>query len=213
MGIGRREFLKFAGMALGGAVFDPMRTIAANGDYYVNMRLGLGFQKPHLWHFDAFKDFGTLLKGQVVENVEPEYEEAFRKDQTSTLVAVVAKYDWEVTRFSPSITVFKNAEDRGNFESLDDLIDGALTGFAEVLKDFEVIDPPAHCELSNCSCVRLKSRWLFQHEKILPTVIHDETLVIDQAPVLYTIHLYDAPSVGDVAEQEFRQFVRSLRIA
>jgi len=213
MGIGRREFLKFAGMVLGGIVLDPLETIAVNGDYYVNMRLGLGFEKPRGWAFQVFKDFGAQLQGQIVENVHPEDEEAFRKDQTSTMVAVISKYDDKFHGFSPSITVFKNEEDRADFGSLDELVDASLNGFSSLLKDFTVVDEPAPHRLSNCTCIRLKSRWLFQHQKITSTVIDDETLVIDQDPLLYTVHLYDAPSIGEETQGEFRHFVRSLRIA
>ncbi len=213
MGIGRREFLKFAGMALGGIVLDPLRAVAVNGNYYVNMKLGLGFEKPDRWCLDTSSDFATLLEGQIVENVVPEDEEAFRRDQTSTLVAVISKYGEEFSRFSPSITVYKNEEDRADFASLDDLIDGALKGSSLLLKDYAVIEPPASWELSNCTCMRWKSRWLFQHRKIPATLIDDETLILDQDPVLYTIHLYDAPRIGEVAQRAFRRFVKSLRIA
>ncbi len=74
-------------------------------------------------------------------------------------------------------------------------------------------EPPRRRHLSNCDCLRFKSRWVFQHEKITPTLIDDETLVIEQGAVLYTIHLYDTPYEGDVAPDEFRQFVESLRLA
>jgi hypothetical protein len=194
MGIGRREFLKFAAIALGGVVLDPLRTIAVNGDYYVNARLGLAFERPYGWELEAYKDFAAQLQGQIVENVHPDDEETFRKDQTSTLVAVVSKYNHMHLGFTPSITVFKNEEDRSDIGSLEELVQGALTGFSLILKDFTVVDAPAPLQLSNCTCIRLKSRWLFQHESLPATLIDDETLVIDQDPVLYTVHLYDAPS-------------------
>jgi hypothetical protein len=213
MGIGRRDFLMFAGMAFGGVITDPLHAIAVSGNYYVNMKLGLGFAKPDKWLFDAFKDFGTLLKGQIVEGVSSEDEEAFRKDQTSTLVAAISKYDDKYVGFSPSITVFKNEEDRADFESLGELVAAALSGFSSLLKDFTVVSPPEAVQLSNCECLRMKSRWVFQHEHVPSTLIEDETLVIDQNPVLYTIHLYDAPSIGEMAQTEFDAFVKSLRIA
>jgi hypothetical protein len=213
MGIGRRNFLKFAAMALGGIVLDPLEAIAVNDNFYINMRLGLGFERPEGWHFDAFKDFGTLLKGQIAEGIQPEDEEEFRKDQTSTLVAVISKYGDKYSGFAPSITVFKNEEDRADFGSLDELIKYAMIGFSSLLKDFTVISPPEPLELSNCECIRLKARWVFQHERIPSTLIEDEILVIDQDPVLYTIHLYDAPSIGEVAQPEFAGFVGSLRLA
>lgn len=200
-------------MALAGIVVDPLRAFEVNGNYYVNMRLGLGFEKPDGWRFESFKDFAAQLKGQVVEGVAPEEEEAFRKDQASTLVAVLSKYDDSHPRFGPGITVYKNEEDRGEFESLDELIEAAMVGFSSLLKDFTVLSHPEPLQLSNCQCMRMKSRWMFQHDRIPSTLIDDETFVIDQDPVLYTIHLYDAPSIGEDAQTEFAEFGRSLRIA
>lgn len=200
-------------MALAGILVDPLRAIAVNGNYYVNMRLGLGFEKPDGWRFESFKDFAALLQGQVVEGIAPEEEDAFRKDQASTLVAMIAKYDDNHPRFSPGITLYKNEEDRAEFESLDELIESALVGFSSLLKDFTVVSHPEPLQLSNCQCMRMKSRWVFQHERIPSTLIEDEALVIDQDPVLYTIHMYDAPSIGEDAQAAFQEFSRSLRIA
>lgn len=200
-------------MAFAGIVADPLRAIAVNGNYYVNMRLGLGFKKPDGWRFESFKDFAALLKGQVIEGIAPEEEETFRKDQASTLVAVISKYDDKHPRFSPGITVYKNEEDRADFDSLDELMQSAIVGFSSLLKDFTVVSSPEPLQLSNCQCMRMKSQWVFQHERIPSTLIEDETLVIDQDPVLYTIHLYDAPSIAEQAQTEFQEFIRSLRIA
>jgi hypothetical protein len=213
MGLGRRAFLKFAATALGGLAVDPATAIAVTGDYYVNTRLGLAFMRPQGWQLQTFQDFATQLKGQIVEGVEPEEEEAFRRDQASTLVATISKYDDSVDRFSPSITVFKNTEDRAGVESLDTLAGQAIAAFSECLKDYAVTEPPLRRELSNCDGLRFKSRWVFQHEKIAPVLIDDEVLVIDQGLVIYTIHLYDTPYEGDSAAEEFSLFRRSLRLA
>jgi hypothetical protein len=215
MGIGRRQFLKFVATALGGMAVDPVKAIALNGDYYVNTRLGLGFIKPSEWRFDAFKDFGTMLEGQIIEGLEADAEEEFRRDHTSTLVATISKYDDSVARFSPSITVFKNREDRESLgcQSFEPLVWDAIDGFAALLKDYEVVEAPTRCKFSNCTSIRFKSRWLFEHRRIQPTVIDDETLIIDQGSVLYTIHLYDSPYTGDTTSREFCRFVKSLRIA
>jgi hypothetical protein len=215
MGIGRREFLKFAVAALGGLMVDPIKTIAVNGDYYVNAKLGLGFMKPSDWTFDVFKDFATLLDGQIIEGIEPDDEEEFRRDQTSTLVAAIAKYNHSIPKFSPSITVFKNQDDRKVLDSLvlDQFVLDAQDGCTTLLKDYEVIEQQTRCEFSKCDARRFKARWLFQHKSIQPTLIDDETLVIDQGTYLYSIHLYDSPYTGDIASKKFRQFVESLHIA
>ena len=126
MGIGRRDFLKFAATALGGLFVDPIRTTAISGDYYVNTRLGLGFMKPGEWAFEAFQDFATKLEGQIVHGLPSGTEETFRRDQASTLVATISKYGATMPKFSPSITVFKNQED---YESIKSCARTKLTDF------------------------------------------------------------------------------------
>jgi hypothetical protein len=215
MGIGRREFLKFVATALGGIVIDPLTPFIVNGDYYVNTTLGLGFIKPSAWKFDLFKDFASILEGQIFQGIEDDAEDEVRRDQASTLVATISKYGDDVARFSPSITVFKNREDREMLESqnIELLVWDAIDGFSTLLKEYAVIEEPVPRTISNCPAIRFKSRWLFEHRKIEPIIIEDEALAIDQGSVLYTIHLYDSPETGDSAPSEFRQFVRSVHIA
>lgn len=216
MGIGRRDFLRFVATALGGLVVDPIRTIAVNGDYYVNTRLGLGFIKPSKWAFEAFQDFAAKLEGQIVHGLQPgAEEEAFRRDQTSTLVATISKYGDTVPKFSPSITVFKNQEDYESLrsESLEQNALDAIEGWTQLVKDYEVVELPSRCEISRCASIRFKSRWVFEHREIQPIMIEDETLAIDQGSVFYTIHLYDSPSTGDATPKEFARFLESLHIA
>jgi hypothetical protein len=72
MGIGRRDFLKFVGMALAGIVVDPLRAIAVNGNYYVNMRLGLGFEKPDGWRLEGHNTIIMIPgRGIICDSVRP----------------------------------------------------------------------------------------------------------------------------------------------
>lgn len=213
MGIGRGEFLRFAAAALGGMALDPLGAATIRDNYYIDPRLGLGFEKPDRWHFNAFKDFRTLLDGQIVENPSPEDEEALLQEQAATLVATLSKIELGIPRFSPAITIFRDEEGKAGYETLEELATAGLVGFSLLLKDFEVIDPPTTRQLSNCECLRFKARWLFRHRDMAPVMIEDETLLIDQVDRLYTIHLYDAPDAGEPAPEEFRRFVNSLRIA
>lgn len=216
MGIGRREFLKFAATALGGLVVDPARVVAVNGDYYVNARLGLGFVKPIGWAFDAFQDFAAKHDGQILQGLPPEADEGeFLRDQASSLVATISKYGDELRQFSPSITVYKN---QGDYEEslsggLERLALHAIDGFAALLRDYEVIEEPRRREVSHCPAIRFKCRWVFEHREIEPILIEDEALAIDDGSRLYTIHLYDSPATGDVARGEFARFLKSLHIA
>jgi hypothetical protein len=215
MGIGRRDFLKFVAAALGGLAVDPIRTIAVNGDYYVNARLGLGFIKPSEWAFDAFQDFAPNLEGQILHCLQPDDADEFRRDQASTLVATIVKRIDSVPRFSPAITVFKNQEDYEIIQSksLEEIALDGVEVWKRLVKNCEVLESPSQCQVSRCHSIRFKCRWVFEHREIQPILIEDETLLIDQGSVAYTIHLYDSPSTGDATPKEFARFKESLRIA
>ncbi|MEW4568677.1 hypothetical protein AB1L88_12500 [Tautonia sp. JC769] len=216
MGIGRREFLKFVATALGGLAIEPGREIAVNGDYYVNTRLGLGFVKPGGWTLDVFRDFAAKHEGQVVQNLPAGVdEEEFRRDQAATMVATISKYGDAVRAFGPSITVFKNREDYPSSMpgSLEALARGGIEGWGNLLREYEVLEAPSRGEVSRCACVRFKARWLFEHRDIEPVVVEDETLLIDQGSLLYTIHLYDSPEAGETAPEEFARFLEGLHLA
>lgn len=217
MGIGRRAFLEFVTTAVGGLILDPMKTIAINGNYYVDTRLGLGFVKPDSWFFEKDQDFSTKLKGQIFEGFElgTDEEEEFRRDQASTLVATISKYDSMSLRFGPSITIFKNQEDYERLKPINlvDILDRFVESNRCLLRNYEVIESPNHYEVSCCASLRFKSRWIFEHRDIEPVLINDQTIVIDQGSTLYTIHLYDSPYTGEDGSNHFSHFVENLHLA
>jgi hypothetical protein len=216
MGIGRREFFKFVAAAFGGMAVDPLQAVAIHGDYFVNTRLGLGFVKPRNWALEAFRDFASELKGQIIQGLPHDVdEEEFRRDQASTLVATVIKYSGAAHRFSPSITVFKNWEDYPEIrpEGLEKLAQYMIEGYSALLKDYEVLEVPRQFEVSRCKAIRFKSRWVFEHNDIEPVLIEDEALAIDQGSHLFSIHMYDSPATGEATPEEFACFLKSLHIA
>lgn len=217
MGIGRRAFLEFVTTAVGGLILDPIKTVSINGDYYVDTSLGLGFVKPNDWLFEKDQDFATKLQGQIVNGFElgTKEEEEFRRDQASTLVATISKYDHMASRFSPSITIFKNQDDYESLKpiNLEGIVDHFVDGCTVLLRDYEVIELPCHHELSRCASVRFKSRWVFEHREIESVLINDQTIMIDQGSALYTIHLFDSPYTGEDTSNQFSRFLKNLHIA
>jgi len=109
MGLGRREFMKLAGMALAGTMIDPLKAIGFNKNYYVNKKFGLILEKPEGWNILSYKDFGKLKSVQLLSE---QYEES--KDEVwETLtdpVLSIAKYALEDKRYecelSPAIHVW-----------------------------------------------------------------------------------------------------------
>lgn len=217
MGIGQHAFEQFVDAVIGGRVRADEQ--AVRGDYFVNRRLGLGFVKPRAWHFRAFEDFYPVVAGQRLEgDLYDEQEEL--ADHAATLVAVVSKYPIEeacadaTVRFSPSITIFSNSEDRSDLPA--DLATTVALGieyFGRVLRDYVILEPPHLLGVSSCPAARYTAEFVFEHRAMQPTRVRDQTLMIDQGTRLYTIHLYDSPATGERIVDEFTAFVGSLHLA
>ena len=213
MGIGRREFLKFTSLALAGALIDPGQLIFANGDYYVNKELGLGFRKPKVWEFEALSGFPYLDRRQILSNLDEDESQALIEDHMDTLVAAMTKYSDAIGKFGPCITIYRNFVDYKIHKS--DMVGMAeewMQDMSLALRDYEYIDLPKNIMVSNCKAMRLKGRYIFEQIRIKPTLIEDEIIGIEHQDSFYTIHLYDSPHTGEVAHKEFDIFKRSLHL-
>src|SRR4030095_14373201 len=128
-----------------------------------NRRLGFGFVKPTGWQFEALKDFGSLMEGQVLSGLDEATQQEILEENASTLMVAISKYDLSATRFGPTITVFLNTEQehlkRANFA---EFVSDAIDGFSAVLTDYEVTEAPSKLQLSNCLCTRFKARFLLK---------------------------------------------------
>jgi len=219
MGIGKLAFLEFVDEAIGSGEHAASRDRTIRGDYFVSHRLGLGFVKPSAWHFHAFEDFFPMLAGQTLKTGSGDDAEDF-EDHASNLVAVISKYpvgeiaEVEYARFSPSITIFSNAEDRDDVAAdFETLVSQGIEYFRETLRDYLILEPPRFQMVSMCPAVRYTAQFVFEHRAIAPTVVRDMTLVIDQGQRVYSVHLYDSPAIGETIGGEFDAFMGSLHLA
>jgi len=219
MGIGKLAFLEFVDEAIGGEEPTEGQDRTIRGDYFVSRRLGLGFVKPSAWYFHAFEDFFPMLAGQTLKTGFGDEAEDLA-EHASNLVAVISKYpvgeiaEGDSTRFSPSITIFSNAEDRdGVAADFGTLVSLGIEYFRENLRDYVILEPPRFQMISMCPAVRYTSQFLFEHRAIVPTVVRDVTLVIDQGQCVFSVHLYDSPATGETIGGEFEAFMGSLHLA
>lgn len=219
MGIGKLAFLAFVDEAVGGAPGRSESERVFRGDYFVSQKLGLGFVKPSAWHFHAFENFAPMLEGQKLMISSGDDAEDFA-EHASSLVAVISKYPVGVTadedsnRFSPSITIFQNSEDRD--EVATDFKAAILAGiehFRELLRGYCVLEAPRFQMISMCPAVLYTAQFVFEHRACPPTLVRDRTLAIDQGHHVYSIHLYDSPTTGEAVGAEFDAFVGSLHLA
>lgn len=219
MGIGKIAFLEFVDEAIGGVALPASGDRIVRGDYFVCGRLGLGFVKPASWHFHAFEDFFPRLAGQELVDGLHEDPAAFQQE-TRNLVVVMSKdpvrehRDGETAVFSPSVTIFSNAEDRADEEfDFHALVFLAIDGFGEMLREYSVLVPPIFLRISECPAARFVAQFIFEHRGMTPTLVRDQTLMIDQGDRVYTVHLYDSPETGLSHDREFDVFLGSLHLA
>lgn len=219
MGIGKIAFLDFVDEAFGGTALPATGDRIVRGDYFACARLGLGFVKPSSWHFHAFEDFLPRLAGQELKNGLHEDPVAYRRE-AENLVVVISRdpvrehHDGETARFTPSITIFSNAEARAD-EDFDfhTTVFLAIEGFGEMLREYSVLVPPSFLQISACIAARFTAQFVFEHRGMRPVLLRDQTLMIDQGDRVYTVHLYDSPETGLSLDREFEIFLGSLHLA
>jgi hypothetical protein len=217
MNLGRRHFLKFVASAIAGTQADSLSSIYRSPTVFVDKKLGFGFNIPQGWYLETFReDFNKLLGGQKLAEPYANDKEVL-EDLAQGLMATLSKYPLQEDspqRFSPSVTFFKDTDDcLDDYQDLLDLSSHALSGFSEVLTDYECTESPRYLDRSDCIIVRSKSKFLFEHEYLDSPLIDDETFLVHHHKSIYTIHLYDSPYIGDTSQGEFELFKTSLHIA
>lgn len=216
MEIGRRKFLKFLGLATAGVVVDPLATIIENNTYYINRRLGFGFNIPQGWEIEAFGDFEVMCDKQFLSGFSEELSKELVNELSDGLVTVIKKYpsSLKINQFSPSITFFMSPDDiLEEFDTFEDFVGRAIDGFSLVLTGYDVTIPPKAFVGKGFEAFTFKSRYLFEHKDISGVLIDDEVWIIHHNGLIYTIHMYDTPYDGDDTQVEFEQFKSSLHIA
>lgn len=217
MKIGRRAFLQFLGSAIAGAQIDAHSKFYSSDTHYIDRELGFGFEIPKGWFLETFrKDFPQLLGGQQLAE-EWRDEEGLLEELGEGLIATLSKYPIvgsSPNRFSPSITFFRDDDSAlEDYDDLKDLAEHAILGFSSVLTDYQCTNPPKLIKRSDCTLIRARSKFLFEHRDISPVMIDDEAFIIHHESKIYTIHLYDSPYTGDSSQREFTTFRESLHIA
>ncbi len=223
MEFGRREFLKFLSLATAGAAVKSLPDIIRNDNYFINTRLGFGFNTPEDWEVEAFTSFESMKEQQILisDDSRSEYQKELIKDleDLKGLSVVLKKYpDSKLSPegqniFSPSITFFMEEDDTvKDYENLVELCKESHIGFSQLLSGYECYEAPEEFSGKNYKAARSKSSFLFEAENMIPTIIDDEMLCIHYGDILYSIHMYDSPYINDTAQDEFKLFKGSLHI-
>lgn len=217
MGLGRREFIRLAGLALAGLVVDPMKAVAVNKNYYVNKKFGIILEKPANWEFLAVKDFGKLFDEQILSNDYFEKEEIL--EDLGEPVFLITKY-WQDTpenkgKFSPTISAYINHKSELGFEpkSLEEVIELSGYGTGMMLKDFERQELAEPISISGCKAYICKATYLFEHTELKNPVKTNLTVVIiEHNEHYYYINMHDSDQVNENAQKEFEECIKTIKL-
>ncbi|HYI77218.1 MAG TPA: hypothetical protein VEW65_06325 [Chryseolinea sp.] len=219
MGLGRREFLRLAGLALVGLTIDPLKAVAVNKNYYVNKKFGIILEKPDTWDFVAVKDYGRLLDEQIL----PDKVELTKKEILEDLghpAFIITKY-WQDTpenkgKFSPTISAFINHKSELDFEydSFEELIDLSGIGTSTLLKDFQQTAVEGPLTISNCKAYVRKATYSFEHVELNGNSIKTnlKVVIIEHNDFYYYINMHDSDEVNENAQREFDACIKTVRL-
>lgn len=224
MGLGRRKFLEYLGIALAGLTLDPLQSIAINSDNYVNKKFGFLLAKPRSWDFVSIKDLGKLKSDQSLsDEFEPNKDEAW--EELGDPVLVIAKYGLERpehhAKFSPAITVFINHKNdiielyeddyiQGDFEKIVGMV---AYGAGRLFNDYETIRNITPYNLSGCNGFDSEWSWTFESSEHAKSYsCKTWSIIIEKGDYIYSFNMIDSEQAGEVEEQTFKRFVDSIKI-
>jgi hypothetical protein len=219
MGIGRREFLRLAGLALTGLAVNPLKAVAVNDNAYVNKKLGILFYKPQDWGFISVKDFGKLRSEQIIgKGLEETTDETW--DELGDPICVVTKYYQDRPEhrgvFSPTITL--NITPKGGlqeigYETFEELIDMSHYGTSQILKDFRVTKSYDPYKISNCKFYEFDAEYMFEHVEIdEPLKVELKVLKAEHNGYYYDFNCHQSKAQNQIADKEFDEFKKTIKL-
>jgi hypothetical protein len=225
MGIGRRKFLEYISVALVGLKIDPFKSVAINNNNYINRKFGILLTKPEGWDFVSVKDFGKLKKDQLLsDEFEPNKDEVWK--ELGEPVLVIAKYGLDKPqfhdKFSPAITVFINHKNdiielyedeyiQGDFEKIVGMI---AYGSGKLFKDYTTIRNISPYKLSECNGFDSEWTWTFEsieHKK--NWLCKTWSIIIEKGDYIYSFNMIDSEQAGETEEENFKEFIKTIKIA
>ncbi len=219
MGLGRKEFLRLAGLAIIGLSIDPLKAVAVNKNYYVNKKFGIILEKPDTWDFVAIKDYGRLLSEQILpEEIEITKNEIF--EELGQPAFIITKY-WQdmpelKRKFSPTISAYINHKSELDFEygSFEELIELSGIGTSTLLKDFTQTEVEGPFTISNCKAYIRKATYSFEHVELNGRSIHTnlKVVIIEHNDFYYYINMHDSDEVNENTQKEFDAFIETIRL-
>ena len=217
MGIGRRQFLKFASAALIGIAVDPLQSVIINKNAYVNRKLGIMFQKPSKWGFLNVKDFGRLKNEQILGNGWNDNKEEVWKE-IGEPICIATKYYQDLPEhkgvFSPTITLnVTHKSELDDIESFEELIELSELGVSQILEQFKVIKRYEPYKISGCKFYEYDAEYLFEHVELdRPLKVELKVLKAEHENFYYDFNCHQSITANQTAHKEFEAFKKSIKL-
>ena len=219
MGIGRRQFVKLASAALMGMTVDPLQSVITNKDVYVNMKLGILFQKPGPWGFIHVRDFGQLKEEQILGNGWNDLKEEVW-EVIGEPICIATKYYEDLPEhkgiLSPTITLNVTHEtelEDVQFESLEELMRLSEFGTSQLLREFHVTKRYEPYKISGCKFFESDAEYLFEHVELEhPLKVELKVLKAQHGPFYYDFNCHQSTETGQTADKEFEELKRSIKL-
>ena len=167
MGIGRLEFLRLSGLALTGAMVNPLHAVITGNQVYVNRKFGIMYTIPDTWGFIHVRDFGRLKEEQILGNGWNDFKDEIFEDFGQP-ICIATKYFQDTPEnkgvFSPTITLNvtpKSELDEIGLTDFESVIEASGVGVAEMLRDFKIIKRYHPYMISGCKFYEFDATYLF----------------------------------------------------
>lgn len=219
MGLGRREFLRLAGLALAGLAIDPLASVAINDNVYVNKKLGILFEKPNSWGFIAVKDFGKLKSQQLLADEMEAYKEEIFEDLGDPICLVTKYFQGKPENqgiFSPTISLHitpKEELEDLEYDSFEELMELSAYGTSLILKDYQVLKKYNPYYISGSKFYEFDASYLFEHTDLKePLKVELKVLKTEHNGLYYDFNCHQSKAQNQIADKEFEAFKRSIKL-
>lgn len=219
MSIGRREFLKYASLALAGLADYQAKAVCTNKNYYVNKKFGIILEKPDNWEFVSINEFERVFDEQIINDDwvdKAEVAEIFGQP-----AFMIAKY-WPESpenrdMFSPAIVAYitHKSELDFDYESFEELIKLSGEGTAVILKNYNEWRVEGPISICGREAYIRHASYTFEHVRMKGGGILTRltVLIIEHNDFYYYINMHDSDEVGENAYHEFQKFIKSIVLA
>lgn len=219
MGIGRREFLKLASIALVGLTIDPLKAVSVYENVYVNKKLGILFNIPQNWGFIAIKDFGKIKSEQIIgEGLDLTQDEIL--NELGDPICIATKYYQDKPEhkglFSPTITLNVTPKEELidlGYDTFEELMEMSAEGVSNLLREFTVTKKYEPYQICGCKFYEYDAEYMFEHIELdEPLKVELKVIKAEHNGFYYDFNCHQSKAQKQYADKEFEEFKRSIRL-